>query len=364
MDTANLASTRQTDPSGVPGWDETVADRTFYGCTAWLRFVDSDAKGRPGYLRHNDTVLVTHWNHDEAHPDYRTQDTIGTEPRLLLGGRRGYLSGVLGDVADLPALIDAALGATPDAGGHWWWPYLPSDEVVRLVDAGLVEPRHLHLLGGDCTVDLVGDDVDDHIAALPARQRRTNARRERRRFAESGLRLRRTRLSEVWEAAAPLLGQVQGKYGNDVDADYLAYLSAFLRRQADHLDDQAVVFAAYDGEDMVAFSVGYRWGSELAIRIVGMDYHRLRDANEYAQVMIHAPLDYCYTEGLRRLHLGMESYDAKCRRGARVRALWAAVPGVEQDSAVLTKRLGDLMDTLPDSEREMLAAEIDSVRNR
>ena len=347
----------------VPGWDAAVAGRTFYACSDWLRFVDANGAGRPAYLRHGDSVLVTHWNHDEAHPDYRAPDTVGVPPRLLLGGRRGYLSGILAGPAGLPALVDAAMAATPEAEG-WWWPYLPSEEVVTLVDVGLVEARHLHFLGADCTVDVVGTDVDDHIAALPTQQRRTNARRERRRFAESGLELRQTRLSDVWQAAAPLLGQVQAKYGNEVDRDYLAYLEDFLQGQAKHLDDRSVVFAAHDGDTMVAFSVGYQWGTELAIRIVGMDYDRLRDANEYAQVMIHAPLAHCYANGIRRLHLGMESYEAKCRRGAHIRGLWAAVPDVEQEDAVFTVKLDEVLAQLPTLERHTLATDVAAVRNR
>ena len=45
----------------------------------------------------------------------------------------------------------------------------------------------VHLVGADCVIDVVGRSVDDHVAALPARQRRTNFRREEKRFIDSGL---------------------------------------------------------------------------------------------------------------------------------------------------------------------------------
>jgi uncharacterized protein len=61
---------------------------------------------------------------------------------------------------------------------------------------------------------------------------------------------------------------------------------------------------------------------------------------------VHAPLRYCYQHGIRRLHLGTESYEAKCRRGARPRPLWAvtSLPGQDPGSvAPAGRRIAGLM---------------------
>lgn len=59
------------------------------------------------------------------------------------------------------------------------------------------------------------------------------------------------------------------------------------------------------------------------MRLAGFDYRALRGAFEYFNVVFYLPLRYLYRTGLRRLHLGRESYDAKLRRGATPTPLWS-----------------------------------------
>jgi uncharacterized protein len=251
---------------------------------------------------------------------------------LTLGGRRGFASGVLA-APDLhrPAAADqlarlirraAELACLP--ADQWWWPYLTSRDVEVVLAAGgrLGIRPGVHLLGADCVIDLAGATIDDRVAALPTRQRRTNFRREDRRFADSGLVIRLVSLAEHCDQLGPLLAAVQGKYGHRAAPDEF---SARLRLQADLLGSRAVVFACLDGARIVGFALAYQWGDELALRVVGFDYERLPGADEYAQLTVHAPVRFCYQRGLRRLRLGTESYQAKCRRGGRARPLWAVI---------------------------------------
>jgi hypothetical protein len=355
-----------TQASDVAGWDEAAAQYTFYACSAWLRFVDSDLNAQPGYARNGDTLLIAHANPGETHADYSAGKVLQADvgERLILGGRRGYLSGLCGDVERLRSLIEQAMAHAQLDVGAWWWPYLPTSDVVSMLDAGLVSPNDVHLLTLDCIIDIVGSDINEFIDSLPEKQRRTNARRERRKFDESGLKLRILRLSEMYESGAPLLGQIQQKYGNELTPQYLEYLTNFLRRQATHLDDQAVVFGAYSADDLVGFSVGYVFGDEMTIRIAGLDYPNLRAANEYAQLTVHAPLEYCLAHGLRRLHLGTESYEAKCRRGAQARALWAVAPGVVQRAAAREETQARLSAALPQYEASALREELLRILDR
>jgi len=136
-------------------------------------------------------------------------------------------------------------------------------------------------------------------------------------------------------------------------------MSARLRRQGEHLAARAVVFACFDDDIIIGFALAYQWGGELALRVVGFDYERLSGADEYAQLAIHAPLRYCYQHGLRRLHLGTGSYEAKCRRGARPRPLWAvtSLPGSEPDSLPRTVRR--IAASMPAHESESFTTQVE-----
>jgi hypothetical protein len=136
-------------------------------------------------------------------------------------------------------------------------------------------------------------------------------------------------------------------------------MRARLRRQAEHLASRAVVFGCFDGDVVIGFALAYQWGDELALRMVGFDYERLRGAGEYAQLAVHAPLRYCYEQGLRRLHLGTGSYPAKCRRGARIRPLWAvtSLPGPEPGD--FTRTLRRIAALLPAHESGSFTAEVE-----
>jgi len=219
--------------------------------------------------------------------------------------------------------------ATGGQRAEWWWPYLLSPDVDVVAAAG--GRPGVHLVGADCVIDVVGSNMDDYVAALPTRQRRTNFRREVQRFELSGLRIRRVDLREYWAQLGPMLAAVQSKYGHPQSAEEM---SARLRRQGEHLASHAVVFACFANGTAIGFALAYRWGKELSLRVVGFDYDRLVGAGEYAQLAVHAPLRYCYSHGLRRLHLGTASYEAKIRRGARPRPLWAvtSLPGPDPES--------------------------------
>jgi hypothetical protein len=368
-------------PHEVPGWDELASGRSFYVAADWLRFADSDRVARSQYLGLSIggrlvAALSSHWAPDEVDADYVAARTLELRPGapsigngvLTLGGRRGFLSGVLvapdidrsAAAKHLAELIRHVTDTAPAQGAAWWWPYLVSSDVDSVMAAGSqcggTAGFGVHLVGADCVIDVVGTTVDDHVAALPTRQRRTNFRREEKRFIDSGLEIRLVSLLEYCPRLGPLLAAVQQKYGHRQSADELA---ARLGRQGEHLASRAVVFACFDDDIIVGFALAYHWGDELALRVVGFDYERLSGAGEYAQLAVHAPLRYCYQHGLRRLHLGIESYEAKCRRGARPRPLWAATSLPGPDPGSLARTVRRIRASMPAHESESFTAQVE-----
>lgn len=379
------------DPSRLPSWPDLSASRTFYCGADWLRFADSDGLSRSHYLTVPGTAaLSAHWAPKEVNGGYLPARMLpGTDgaPALVLGGRRGYLSAPLlerseetaGTDRALDLLLGAALEREPQAEGRWWWPYLPGEDAARVLRAFAPRgPLTTRLVGADCVLDVPDGGREEYLAALPAKQRRTNVRREMRRYAESGLRTERGRLSDWAGTLGPMLSQVQHKYGHDHSP---AQMTDLLRRQARHLDELSVVFMAFaeDSTVPVAFCLAYRHGDELSVRVVGFDYDRLpgavgtlprpggdssrsgTSAGEYAQLAVHEPVRYCQENGLRRLHLGTGSYEAKCRRGARVRPLWAVASfGAPSGSGITEQAPGapsaaDIAPGLPEREARLLS---------
>ncbi len=368
-------------PHEISGWDDLASGRSFYLSADWLRFADTDRVARSQYLGIGTdgrlvAALSSHRATDEVDAGYvaaRTLELPSAAPAvdggvLTLGGRRGFLSGVLvapdldrsAAAEYLAELIHRAVGTALGEGSAWWWPYLITSDVDVVLAAG----RRLggrarlgvHLVGADSVIDLAGTTVDDYVVALPAKQRRTNFRREEQRFIDSGLEIRQVDLAEYWPRLGTLLAAVQQKYGHPQTADEM---QARLRRQGEHLGSRAVVFACFDGDVIVGFALAYRWGDELALRVVGFDYQRLAGADEYAQLAVHAPVRYCYQHGLRRLQLGVASYEAKCRRGARVRPLWAVTSLPGPDPASLVQTAGRMAASMPAHESESFTAQVE-----
>lgn len=360
--------------STTQNWDTLARSATFYLSSAWLDFAQT--YGSPDTRRLARTsaggrtmALPASVTEKETLAAYRPQDLLapGTftadAPPVTLGGRRGYLSGILAEdgLTDeetntlLAGLVAEACAEFPAARGRWWWPYLPSADAGRVLAAA--SARDVQLVGADCVLDIPGTGLDDYVAALPAKQRRTNVRRELRAYADSGLVTRRFRLGEVAQLLGPLLAQVQEKYGQGRDDEAM---SEYMRRMAQYLDASSVVFLCLtedtgglpDADAVLGFSLGFTHGTEFALRVVGFDYGRLPDVGAYGQLAFYEPLRHCYREGLRRLHLGAGSYEAKARRGARIRPLWAVAPGAPATRDDLAARIRELTAALPAREAE------------
>ena len=75
---------------------------------------------------------------------------------------------------------------------------------------------------------------------------------------------------------------------------------------------------------------------------------------------MHGPVRFAQANGIESLHLGTRSYEAKCRRGARVRALWVVAPGTTTSEMAIEERAGPILAQLPAMEAEAFRSEIDA----
>lgn len=346
-----------------PGWPLT---NNFYSSPNWLRFVDSDGLGESAYAAKGETGVVAHLAKQDVHPDYsfdRIFDGNGMEPRILMGGRRGYSSPIVSgntSASELSGLMESILRFFPEANGAWWWPFLPSADIPSVLTAAYRlagQVPGVHLLDAQYVVPTVPRDKP-YETTLASSQARTNWRREWRQFTESGLELRRVSLEDVVEYGAPLLQQVELKYGNTHDVDDLR---ATLRRQDKYLSSESVAHAVFDGPRMTGYSLAYRWGDQLALRTIGLDYSNMRNAAEYAILLMHAPVRFAQQYGLTSLHLGTGSSEAKCRRGAYPQALWAIAPGTKTSTISIRKKASSLASDLPSSHAVGILSEIETV---
>ena len=256
-------------------------------------------------------------------------------PALYAGTKAGYQNEVLVDVGlDAPAtrrvlaaLVErlAALAGAQRVRSQAWL-YLTERAAGTIVPL-LGERARLLLSGASTHVAIRWRSFDGYLASL-SRSRRHQVRREIDRFGAAGHRVDVGRLSECCQEAGPLLANVQRKYGHGSTPEEM---TEQLRRQAAVLDEHSVVFQCRRGSSLVGYCLCFAWGEELYARTVGFDYGATGSHAEYFNLNYYLPIRYAIEHGLRTVHLGTQSYEAKLARGAAPRPLWSAVvPGGPQ----------------------------------
>ena len=243
-------------------------------------------------------------------------DLPADAPLALFLGRAGYCS----DLSLLPgapasASVELLAALSNDAlrlgAGAGTLPFLPREAAARLVAAGVVDPEEIVLQEAAAVVDL--EDLGAFPDGLPA-SRRSIARRDARRYADSGLSTRRGSLSSALEFGPRLLANVDRHHGGPGDVDFM---TRALSKQAEHLDDLSVVLASVASDDeIVAYSLSYVSGSTLFVRLVGLNHERARGAGAYFYVAYAEPIRWALERGLRFVDLGIGSLRPKLLRGA------------------------------------------------
>jgi hypothetical protein len=324
------------DPvGGLDGnqWDELAGDH-FYSSAFWLRLCDLEPGGTSGGL-HVDlpgggrAAVPVIAVGDNPHPNTRwrrllTARGLPSPPDrgILVGQRRGYLAHLLATegtdlAAAASALLDEVRSCCPPVPGTA--ParvalYLTTPDVLALREAGV---RAMPVaLAADASIEIPAGGWDAFLASLSSHRAR-RIRSEARRFSQAGYHVEQRALGEAHADVARLAFQVARRYGKADSID--PFLTGF-RLQGEFAGPRAqVLLCSYDGGPPVGCCLYYRDGGTVYLRAVGFDYDRLRGVAEYFNLTYYIPAQM---PGVRRLHAGIASPDAKALRGARLEPLW------------------------------------------
>jgi uncharacterized protein len=314
-------------------WDALVAGRSFYLCHSWLSAQDADQPIDAVYLLARSGgrlvgALPVYRVRNETNAFYlpeRCADGRWLGSYLLAGTRRAYTNSLLiardltaAERAEVTGGLLARLrgqAAAADACGALFL-YLATSAARSLIAA--FPASHPVLIAMEAVLDLPGRDFDCYLQMLSGHRRRV-IRHECDVFSRTGFTIAIEPASEVWEQMAPLLANVQRRYGNDAPDDHWRRL---LRRQAADLAAHAIVFTCRRDGVLTGACLGYAWHGTLYLKLCGFDYARLSASFEYFNLVYYAPIRYGYENGLRRIHYGREAFAAKLGRGAHLAPLW------------------------------------------
>lgn len=201
-------------------------------------------------------------------------------------------------------------------------------EAVAFALAELGRPVLPVLTDAEAFIQVSGASLAEHLASVSSRLRQ-RFRREMAMFEHSGLRVECRPLASCLDILARLHHELQQRYGQEWDLDRT---ERSMRRLADAAPAEALLLLAVDETGhAVGFSLSYPWAGTLYVRVTGYEYERLRSACEYFMLTCYEPLRYSAQAGYKRLHLGLESLEAKMIRGAELEPLWSVIVPADHD---------------------------------
>jgi uncharacterized protein len=327
---AVLRSVRDFPPEA---WDGLASNADFYHSRWWLEYAERTTDADTAYVALQDRgewiAALPTWVHQPGgNPMFepaRLLPELGL-PRaryLVAGPQKAYRCQLLRPAG--PVLPDAVVTALVEdvravARAHDALPIaLYADgATVRALGARLPDRTPL-LVDADAAIP-IPESFDDYLGTLSSK-RRVNIRRELREFAEQGYETDAVRLSECFREVAPLVVNLERKYGSDVTVETM---TEYLRLQAELYDHHTTVITARMAGSLRATCVLYEHPRrQLTARMAGFDYEKLRNAFEYYNLCVYLPLRYGMANGYRSLHLGVSAAGAKAARGATLEPLYA-----------------------------------------
>jgi hypothetical protein len=311
-------------------WD-TLAKGSFYAGHAWATYQerDPDCQSWVVAVLDGDELIAAATLHlvmREANATYDLALQLSGERRpgdrvLLCGNRRGYDNRLLAAPGrpDGVALLWSAvcLEAARAECDAAWWPFLDDTSAATL--SRLSPASEPWLLEMSAVFELAGDSFEDFVESR-SKSQRERIRKDRRLFQRSGRTIREPNPAPHLLDVAALVTNVESRHGKPAES---ARIAGMLGDQLDDVGSAASLISCFDGEDMVACSLNFESSEELAVRVAGLADSNDGTGREYFETVYYRPIERAYARSRSIVHLGTGTLQAKQRRGATLRALWA-----------------------------------------
>ncbi|BCY09079.1 GNAT family N-acetyltransferase [Actinoplanes sp. L3-i22] len=236
----------------------------------------------------------------------------------------GYLPGLVGDLT--PARTGELLDTLTATAREWGCPvvsvlHVPdgSPLTAELERRGFVGAAFL----AQATLQLSATDFDGYLAGLPKR-RRNKIRRERRAFAEAGLKVSVDGIGSRGAQMAALHADQLNRYGYQITTERLLGLMDRIER---HLAPWCRILVAERDGELEAFALAYEYGGELHLKMTGFSGYA-QDNFGYFAMSYYALIDYALQAGYTSIVYGPLAYPAKVFRGCTLapRSSYLLVP--------------------------------------
>lgn len=176
-------------------------------------------------------------------------------------------------------------------------------------------------LSTSCVLDVDWTDVDGYLSRF-SYKRRTAMRRELRWLAEHGVRIAEEDLGGAGPELVGLRCALVARYGGTPDPAKEERLVDQVR-ETFRPSELCLVTARADGR-LVNFMLFVREGDDWSALLTGTDYDSDAARFAYFATGFYHPAALAPAAGIRRIHYGFGSWEAKRQRGCRSEPVWAA----------------------------------------
>jgi Acetyltransferase (GNAT) domain len=174
-------------------------------------------------------------------------------------------------------------------------------------------------------LEICGDSYQGYLDRLTSRQR-WNARRDRKRFGQTGQRISfKTGRGAAGDDLIQLQGHYRSKYGLGHDEDELRDKHAALLRI---VGDDGLVIRSHRGDASTGFVMFFRMGSILHALFAGFEPTD-EPVSPYFECLFHAAIEWACENDIKEIDYGIGATMAKSERGCRIEDIssWYLPPG-------------------------------------
>ncbi|MBF9336460.1 GNAT family N-acetyltransferase [Microbacterium lacticum] len=243
--------------------------------------------------------------------------TGGLLPGLVMGGRHAGRTGVIREASLSPSDLECLVSTAED---------LARERELKSLAFLYVDARDTMLIdcldergyerwgsGSDSDLSLPGAGFETYLSQFPSR-RRSKIRNDRKMVANSGLRVRVADLTDgTLRRAAELENMLFGKYGIENWSAERSFRG--LEGARDNLNEPFMVIAETPSGEMIGFSLVAEFHDEWYAVRAGFDYDKQAGVPIYYEVVYYRLIELAGERGIKKIHYGMGSVEAKALRG-------------------------------------------------